>query len=221
MKLSENTLNLLKNFSTINKGIYVKAGNKLQSITHTGSLMAEATVEENFPISFAIEDLNKVLGVIDRDSIDVEFEKSFLAINSIGKTRIRYAEPEAIDTAPEKGINVSYENSCSLSADEMRWIIKTAMILKCPTIIFKSDGTGQEINVMAGDIEGKIVDEAVITVKGKVTSAFNAIALIEYFKFIPGSYDVSISSRGAIRFKNTTKDLTYWVAVEEKSTFGK
>ena len=61
MKLSDNTINLLKNFKEINQSILFKKGNKLRTISVMKNILAEATVSEDFPKDFGIYDLNQYL----------------------------------------------------------------------------------------------------------------------------------------------------------------
>ena len=52
MKLSDKTISLLKNFSSINQSILVKEGNKLRTISVMKNILAEATVTEEFSKDF-------------------------------------------------------------------------------------------------------------------------------------------------------------------------
>ena len=61
MKLSESTLSLLKNFSTINQSILFKQGTKLRTISVMKNILAEATITEEIPKDFGIYDLNQFL----------------------------------------------------------------------------------------------------------------------------------------------------------------
>jgi hypothetical protein len=64
IKISKRTLDILKNFSTINSGILVNEGNVLTTLSSTKNILAEAHVDETFPRQFAIWDLNKFLGTV-------------------------------------------------------------------------------------------------------------------------------------------------------------
>ena len=64
MKLSKETIEVLKNFSGINQSIVVKEGNKLKTVNSLKNILAHATVEEDFPKEFAIYDLTRFLGLI-------------------------------------------------------------------------------------------------------------------------------------------------------------
>ena len=54
MKLSDKTLSVLKNFSSINQSILFKEGNKLRTISVMKNILAEATINEEFSRDFGI-----------------------------------------------------------------------------------------------------------------------------------------------------------------------
>ena len=64
MKLSKETIEILKNFSTINSNILVEPGNVIKTISPVKNVMSEATVSETFDTQFGIWDLGKFLGTI-------------------------------------------------------------------------------------------------------------------------------------------------------------
>ena len=109
MKLSNNTTNILKNFSQINQSILIKQGNKLKTISVMKNILAEAEIEEDFEADFAIYDLNQFLsGLSLYDSPDLEFGDSYLTIRD-GRRRAKYffADPSVIVSPPEKEISPS------------------------------------------------------------------------------------------------------------------
>ena len=61
MKLSDKTILLLKNFSSINQSILFKQGKKLRTISVMKNILAEATIAEDIPKDFGIYDLNQFL----------------------------------------------------------------------------------------------------------------------------------------------------------------
>ena len=54
MNLSDNTVNILKNFAGINNSILVKQGNQLRTISVAKNILAEAEIPEDFPRDVAI-----------------------------------------------------------------------------------------------------------------------------------------------------------------------
>ena len=64
MKLTSNTISILKNFSTINQNLMVKTGNILSTMSAMKNIVAQAEVTETFPQEFAIYDLNEFLSAL-------------------------------------------------------------------------------------------------------------------------------------------------------------
>ena len=82
MKLSDNTLNILKNFAGINNSILVKQGTQLRTMSVAKNILAEAQIGEEFPRDFAIYDLNQFLnGLGLHQDPDMDFSPdSYLSI---------------------------------------------------------------------------------------------------------------------------------------------
>ena len=104
MKLSDSTLSLLKNFSTINQSILFKAGTKLRTISVMKNILAEATIAEELPQDFGIYDLGQFLnGMGLHQSPELDFKEDNYVVIKEGKMRSKYffADPNVIITPPE------------------------------------------------------------------------------------------------------------------------
>ena len=76
MKLSDKTILLLKNFSSINQSILFKQGHKLRTMSVMKNILAEATIDEELPKDFGIYDLNQFLnGLSLHQSPELDFAK--------------------------------------------------------------------------------------------------------------------------------------------------
>ena len=109
MKLSESTLSLLKNFSTINQSILFKQGNRLRTISVMKNILAEVTISEDLPKDFGIYDLNQFLnGLALHNNPELDFEDDSYVIIKEGRSRSKYffADPNVIITPPEKSIDL-------------------------------------------------------------------------------------------------------------------
>ena len=104
MKLSDKTVGILKNFSTINQNILIREGSKLRTMSTMKNILAEADVSETFPTDFGIYDLNEFLGVLTlAKDADIQFDhQSYLTADS-GSTKIKYfySDPSILTTPPE------------------------------------------------------------------------------------------------------------------------
>jgi len=225
MKLSENTLDILKNFASLNQGIVIRPGNVLRTVSENKAVLAEATVEESFPNELGIYDLHKLLSVVssNKSSPDISFEKEYLSFTSVGKIRIRYSDISHILAPPKKSIELpSVDVNLDFTSEIQNWIFSTASILKAPNIVVKCNGEGEDINILAMDVKGEIVDDASVKVNGESDTAFQAVFKVENLKILPGAYKVEISSSGVSKFTNESKNVSYWIAIEKGSSkFGK
>ena len=133
MKLSDKTLSLLKNFSSINQSILFKEGNKLRTISVMKNILAEATIPEDIPKDFGIYDLNQFLnGLGLHNSPELDFKNEGYVFIREGKMRSKYffADPNVIVTPPEKAINLPSEDACfELNTDQMEKLLKAPLFI--------------------------------------------------------------------------------------------
>ena len=64
MKLSEQTIEVLQNFSTINQSLLFKSGDVLRTVSPQKTVLAEVTVPDNFESEFGIYDLGQFLSAM-------------------------------------------------------------------------------------------------------------------------------------------------------------
>ena len=64
MKLSNDTIDVLKNFSTINPNLVIEPGQSVQTISESKTIMAKSEIVEDFPNPVGIYDLNEFLSVL-------------------------------------------------------------------------------------------------------------------------------------------------------------
>jgi len=221
MKLSETTVNLLKNFSSINQSILFKEGNKLRSISVMKNILAEATVEESFPKDFGIYDLNQFLnGLSLHASPELDFKSNDFVMIREGKMRSKYffADPTVIVAPPEKEISLPTEDICfELTSQQLEKLKKAASIYQLPDI--SAIGEAGVIKLVARDKKNDTSNDFSIVV-GETDAEFVFNFKEENLKIVPGSYDVVVSQKLLSRFTNQNIDVTYFIALEPDSTFG-
>jgi len=224
MKLSENTINILKNFSGINQGLLFKTGNTLRTISGLKTIFAEATVTENFPKEFALYDLNKLLAKVSlyKDPV-LDFTDDRVVIATENKKRsdyIKYCSTKLITTPPEKNISLGNPD-CSfvLTQEDLEWMRKSAGISGSPNFVFESDG--DVVHFIATDMKDDSADQSKIEIGAGNGKKFKVVMKVENFKMIDGSYDVSVSRKGMAMFKNKSLPINYYIAIEAaNSEFG-
>lgn len=222
MKISTQTLSILKNFASINGNILVRAGSTLKTISPQKNILASAVVTENFPTTFAIYDLGQFLGAVSLfDDPDFTFTDKYVTISS-GTRSIRYwfAEPSMIISAPEKKLALPTEDVVfDASATAIQEVLKAASVLQAPEIAVVSDGA-TNTQLVATNVKNDTSNEYHVDVGNLNDNKFRMVFKSENLKLIGGDYKVSVSSKGMGRFHNEKAGLEYFIATEASSKFG-
>lgn len=224
MKLSTQTISILKNFGAINQGIFFKKGKTLKTVSSHKNILAQANINEEVPAEFGVYDLNNFLSVISL-SADPTFEfedKNVVIVGNKGrsKTKYRFCEPTMIVTPPEKELAMpDPEISISLTEDDFDDIMRTAAVLSSPQIAVESDG--KKVNLATLDTANDSAHTNTLELGDGDGKVYKMIFKTENLsKILPGNYSVNISSKGISHFKNKDADLQYWVTTEQGSKFG-
>ena len=221
MKLSESTVGLLKNFSSINQSILFKQGSKLRSISVMKNILVEANVAEEFPKDFGIYDLNQFLnGLSLHSSPDLDFERDQYVVIKEGKSRSKYffADPSVIVAPPEKEITLPSEDVCfELTSQQLEKLKKAASVYQLPDV--SAIGENGVIKLVSRDKKNDTSNDFSIIV-GETDTEFVFNFKEENLKIIPGNYNVVVSSKLLSRFSNQNIDVRYYIAMEPDSTFG-
>jgi hypothetical protein len=221
MKLSDKTLTLLKNFSSINQSILFKEGSSLRTISVMKNILAEATIEEELPKDFGIYDLNQFLNGLNlHQNAELDFENSNYVVIREGKSRSKYffADPNVIVTPPDKSISLPSEDVCFiLDTKELDKLLKAAAVYQLPDLSVV--GEAGVVKLVVRDKKNDTSNDFSVVV-GETDEVFTFNFKVENLKIIPGSYEVVISQKLLSRFTNTGFDVKYYVALEPDSTFG-
>jgi hypothetical protein len=220
MKLSDKTLTLLKNFSGINQSILIKEGNNLRTISVMKNILAEATVEEEFPKDFGVYDLNQFLnGIGLYHSPELDFDNEGYVMIREGKSRSKYffADPNVIVTPPDKSIVLPSEDVCFLlDTKELDKLLKASSIYQLPDLSVV--GEAGVVKLVVRDKKNDTSNEFSIVV-GETDEEFVFNFKTENIRILPGTYEVVISKKLLSRFVNTNFDVKYYIAMEPDSTF--
>ena len=221
MKLSDKTLTLLKNFSSINQSILFKKGSSLKTISVMKNILAEATIEEDLPTDFGIYDLNQFLnGLGLHQNPDLDFENEGHVVIREGRSRTKYffADPNVIVTPPDKEITlVSEDVSFELSTSQLDKLLKAAAIYQLPDLaVVGGDGV---VKIVVRDKKNDTSNDFSIVV-GETDSTFSFNFKVENIKILPGSYNVVVSQKLLSVFSHQDIDLKYYIALEPDSEFG-
>jgi hypothetical protein len=222
LKLSQRTLGILKNFSSINSNILIDPGNIIRTISPVKNVMAEAKVEENFEKQFGVWDLGKLLATVSLfDDPEFVFEENHMVISSPNGTKVTYyySEPKLLTTINK---NISMPDSVvsfELNNNDFSELQKASSVLELPDLCLRTDGNSLEL--VALDKSDSTSNDYSINL-GELPHAdhdFEFYFKVENLKLLPGDYEVEISDKVVSQFRNKNLDLTYWIALESDSKY--
>lgn len=211
MKLSNETIELLKNFASINQGLVFKEGKRLRSLSILKNIFVVADIPDEIPRDFAVYDLNEFLSTLSLfgNNADIDYKSDHILLTS-GSSKVKYfySSPAVVVQPPEKDITLTDpELTFELTAADLAQIQKASSALKLKELSIKpgvltalnTKGVGNQISI---DIE----------TKGDGTN--ERVLNIENLKLLDGAYDVSVFQQ-AVEFRHKIKPgLVYLISVE-------
>jgi len=223
MEISAETVNVLRNFSSINGNLIIRPGNRLMTISEAKNILAEATVKEEFGTEVGIYDLTEflnMLGLVDRPR--VRFEDYYMNIGGqSGRELIKYyyADTEML-TSPTKPITMPEADVWfTLDQSTLNGLKKAASIFGHGQMVIEPDDGAIRLSV--SDPENKTSNTYSVVVDGGYNNdTFNFVLNIVNLRMVSDDYQVKISSKLISEFTNSDETLKYWVALEKSSTYG-
>lgn len=224
MKLSNDTIAVLKNFATINQGILIKPGKTIKTISNHKNILAEATIQEEFPTEIGIYDLNNFLTLVAlyEDNLNLEFKGNDIVFcGKSGRSNISFRGcPANAVTAPQGNLEIPKpEIVFELKKEDFEWILKTAAALSSPQIGVHSDG--KKISLVSFDPADDSAHVNSLEIADGNGDVYKMNFKTENMKMISDSYDVSITSKGFASFKSKSKPIQYWVTTEKGGEYKK
>jgi hypothetical protein len=216
MKITQATLDVMKNFASVNSSILIKVGDVLNTISPQKTIMARAQIPDSFDREFAIYDLPEFLGVVGLfKEPEFTFNESYVTISE-GSERVnyRYADPNLV-LSPKKEISFPDPDvEFTLAADALHRIVRAGSALGVPEVaVVGEDGKITVRALNSKETEGNNYQFQV----GETDREFRAIFKTENLKLMPDEYNVAVSSKGLAKFES--QKARYFIAIEQSSKF--
>lgn len=217
MKLSENTLSVLKNFASINSGVVLNSGKTQKTISPEKSILVEATLEDDIPNQFGIYDLNQFLGnVTTLRNPELTFNKDNVKLDD-GELSFNYHACSAnlIITPPDKELVLkNVDVTFNLPNVTLQKLLKVATMNSLPnlSVLGKNGELLLKIHEKANDTS----NSGTIKIGDYTGQDFAATFKTENLKLLPDDYNVEIQKGAFAKFENTAGNLKYFIALETK-----
>src|SRR6056300_1299477 len=217
MKLSNETREVLKNFSTINQNLLVKNGNVINTMSAMKNIVSKATIPDTFNTEFAIYDLNEFLSALSlfKDpTLDFTDKEVKLKEEGGGSSLNYFFSDPSIVTAPKTEITMpSVDVEFTFTQDTFNQILKASAVLGVPDVVLKGTAGGA-IDLTVTDRKNDTSNDFSITVGENSPSDFTYFFKVENLKLLSGDYKVEVSSKGISHFTNVNKPIEYFIALE-------
>ena len=151
---------------------------------------------------------------------DLDFEADNYVVIREDQWDVKYffSDPQVICSPPDKAITLPSEDiSFKLETAVLEKLVKQAAVYQLPDL--SAIGRNGNIELVVRDKKNDTSNIPRIVV-GQTDKEFTFNFKMENIKIIPGSYDVSISSKLLSEFSNSKYDMKYYIALEPDSTFG-
>ncbi len=213
-KLSSKTLQVLKNFVTINQGLTIKPGSKLRTVSTQKNIFAEVDIPDTFDTGFSIYDLSEFLSAYNllKDP-ELEFMDSYVLMTSNNnKIKYFYSNASTVVSPADKDItfpeaDVSFE----FLSEDFSKVLKASAILKCSNFEVNQNG----IVVANSNAVGNnfIIEKEMVSSQKE----FSYSIPVENLKLISDlNYQVEVSSKGISKFSSAEYGIQYFIAINAK-----
>jgi hypothetical protein len=219
MKLSDNTLSVLKNYANINQNLLITAGSTLSTMSVQKNIFAKAEISETFDRDVAIYDLNEFLAsVTGMSDPDLDFKDDFILVtnNNGDKLEFYYSDPSVVSSPTTEITMPDAEITFTLSNEQLSDIVKMAAIIGAADMVLENG------KLTVTDKKNKTANNYSKNVNANVSEVvdYKFWFKVENLKLLSGTYDVSISSKKISYFKNQNIDIGYFIALEPESYYG-
>lgn len=214
MKVSNEMCDVLKSFSGINQSIWVDEGNILRTISPAKTILAKATVEEDFDSPFGIYDLNQFLGCLSLvDNAEIDLKDTYMRIhNDRNKIKYGYVEKDIITTPPAKEMKLPSEDvTFVLTNDVMQKVMQSCNVMQFPNVVVEVKDN--QLSLVACDVKnpgGNRFEAFVCEHEGEYSFTYRS----DNLKVMPFDYNVSISDKGISKWSSRPEKVEYFIALE-------
>ena len=208
MKLSNDTREVLKNYSTINANLLVTSGNQIATMSQMKNIVSKASLPDTFESEFAIYDLNEFLSAMSLfDDPELDFGDSSVKISQGGQSLNYFYSDPTVVTTPKSDITMPDPDATfTLKQSVFNQVLKASSVLGVPDMVLDVDESGT-MNLRVSDRKNDTSNSFSVEVGEGGTPNQKFFFKVENLKLLSGDYEVKVSSKGISNFKNVNKDI--------------
>ena len=237
IQLTKYSIDVLRNFSTINKSILIKPGKFVETMSVNKNIIAQSQIKEFIPEQMAIYDLPLFLGALSLFKDPWLFypdDKKVIIYDETtkGKTTFYYSDPRVIVTPPDFNPDIpDIEVMFDLPQADLTQLLQAAKVYGVEDLcvngfrgeysICVKDKKNTTSNVFSLPLrkvifnqgKGDLDEEAYKLTPDRQTFCF--CFKVENLKLIDATYHVTISNKNIANFNSLAhSNMNYFIALE-------
>ena len=206
-----------RNYASINANLLVTAGNKIATMSQMKNIVSKATLPDTFESEFAIYDLNEFLSAMSLfEDPELDFGDSSVKISQGGQSLNYFYSDPTVVTTPKSDITMPDPDATfTLKQSVFNQVLKASSVLGVPDMVLDVD-EGGKMNLRVSDRKNDTSNSFSVEVGDDLPGTPNQkfYFKVENLKLLSGDYEVKVSSKGISNFKNVSKDIEYFIALE-------
>lgn len=216
--MTPETLEVLKNYSSINKSILIKPGNVITIFNESIGLFSHAKVADTFPVEVPVYELSELLSTLSLfESPNIKFDSDKMVIRgNETKVNYKYSSPDVIIgqlfDIPEAP---PFMFKLSLTKEKIHDILRAASVMKLKEIEF----TSSKIKVYNSNQDGEVIGHEYTINLDNVEIGEDheddnqSIKInVQAMKMLPLDYIVEVSD-ACVKFENNERNISYFAAL--------
>jgi len=212
-------LEVLQNFGSINQNIVFRQGTSLSIVSEAKNVMAKIELDEPIPMDFGIYDATELVRVMSLvDDAEIQFNEDSLSLAGNGSSiKYYYSDIGMLTQPPSREVTMPEpEVKFTLTQETLNKLKRAASALGHKQI--KVDADDESVKLIITDTKNATANNFTIRVEGEATGDLSDgfTISIDNLKLMPGDYEVQVSSKLVSHFKNTDRNVQYWIALEKK-----
>jgi len=227
IELCEETLEIMRNFSTINPSIFIRAGDIMDTLSISNQMMGRAQVPEIFPVDVPIYDFVKFLNqlklysqpvlVFDGDKPNCVFIKDIDPERNDASTKWVFSDPKTIHK-PLKSLGIPKPDiRFDVPKDKLEVLVKAAQIFNFENIRVQriADDAISITVIDLDDVEGTHYRFTLPAEIDTVMGDFNIVFKIDNLRILPFDYSIAISRKKYSHWFN--QGVEYFITLDKRS----
>lgn len=221
MKLSPETMLLLKSLSNVNQSMKFTKGNTLKTISNNRTIVSQATIKEEFPKDFCIYSLPSFISCLTLSTepdLDFETEDNAVVIKHTNSTLLYRFCVESVITTCDKDVKLPPNEDLRivLTKDDISDLIKGSGAIGAKDLIVScKDG---KVTLEVSDVKhasNKFTLTPTTSTESNVKDCSFNMTVDNLSILFSGDYEVTFWNSGISHFKNKEAPIEYFIALQK------